>query len=66
MDLSRQLPSAGIGGELLLRTQGVPARHRLEFDPQSGELRLRPRADAAQATNPDTTYVDQIASDGFA
>ena len=66
MDATRQLPSPDIGGELLLRRQGVPARHRLEFDPQSGELRLRPRTDQARQANPEATFVDQIASDGFA
>jgi hypothetical protein len=65
MDLARQLPSAAIGGELLLRRQGVPAKNRLEFDPASGELRLRPPGIPAPAED-NVTVIDQIASDGFA
>jgi len=62
MDM-KQLQDSGIGAELLVRERGDVPRHRLEFDPASGELRLRPRDEAplAQATS-----VDQIASDGFA
>ncbi len=61
----KELTSAGIGGELLLRRQGVPAKHRLEFDPTSGELRLRPRGEV-HSSESSATFVDQIASDGFA
>ena len=65
MDTAPKLPSSEIGGELLLRRQGVPAKSRLEFDPVSGELRLRPRGTPA-SEDTQTTVVDQIASDGFA
>lgn len=52
-----------IGDELVVRTEGRPPRHRLEFDPTSGELVVR-RSDAP--IDPGVTPVDQIASDGFA
>jgi hypothetical protein len=60
---TRQLPASQIGGELLLRREGRPVQNRLEFDPQSGELRLRPHGETPKA---ETTFIDQIASDGFA
>jgi hypothetical protein len=60
----KELPASGIGSELLLRREGRPARNRLEFDPQSGELRLSPQSAAPVAQT--ATFVDQIASDGFA
>ncbi|MBN1403913.1 MAG: hypothetical protein JW942_05530 [Opitutales bacterium] len=59
----KELQAAVIGSELLQRERGIAPRHRLEFDPQSGELRLRPRDEAPRAH---ATPVDQIASDGFA
>jgi hypothetical protein len=62
---TRQLTASTIGGELLRRREGRPALHRLEFDPASGELRLRVR-DERLTPSAETTYVDQIASDGFA
>ena len=62
---AKQLTSSGIGGELLLRREGHPARHRLEFDPQSGELRLRGN-DERPVPGTEATFIDQIASDGFA
>lgn len=69
----KKLPAAEIGGELLLRRGGSPVRNRLEFDPESGELRLRPRGQVSVAqpgspteARPQATFIDQIASDGFA
>jgi hypothetical protein len=59
----KQLQASGIGAELLMRERGDAPRHRLEFDPGSGELRLRPRDEVPLAQ---ATTVDQIASDGFA
>lgn len=62
----KQLPASDIGGELLLRREGRPAQSRLEFDPRSGELRLRPRTTEIAPADTPSTFVDQIASDGFA
>ncbi len=59
----RELQSAVIGGELLMRERGERPMHKLVFDPGSGELRLRPRDEVPLA---EATPVDQIASDGFA
>lgn len=61
----KELPAASIGSELLLRREGRPAVSKLEFDPQSGELRLSARGDVPSPSNR-ATVVDQIASDGFA
>lgn len=61
----KELPATSIGSELLLRREGRPAVSRLEFDPQSGELRLRSRGEVPAPSN-HATVVDQIASDGFA
>jgi hypothetical protein len=61
----KELPAASIGSELLLRREGRPAVSRLEFDPTSGELRLRSRSEVPAPSNR-ATVVDQIASDGFA
>jgi|GEM_PF-2583290 len=59
----KEIQASNIGSELLIREQGQTPRHRLEFDPDSGELRLRPFSEAPLAQS---TPVDQIASDGFA
>ena len=59
----KQLQAASIGSELLVRRAGTPARQKIEFDPVSGELRLRPRDEVSVSA---ATPVDQIASDGFA
>jgi hypothetical protein len=61
----KELPTSSIGSELLQRNEGRPAASKLEFDPQSGELRLRPRGETPSASAR-TTVIDQIASDGFA
>jgi hypothetical protein len=59
----KELVATSIGRELLERGAGQPVRNRLEFDPASGQLRLRPQAEHPSV---DVTPVDQIASDGFA
>lgn len=61
----KELPASTIGTELLQRREGRPVVSKLEFDPQSGELRLRSR-DETPATSAQATVIDQIASDGFA
>jgi hypothetical protein len=57
---------SGIGRELLLRKSGKAPVHRLEFDPSSGELRLSASGVVRPQPASEATFVDQIASDGFA
>lgn len=52
-----------IGLQLAKANQQSETGKALEFDPQSGELVVRPRE---QRVNPDATVLDQIATDGFA
>jgi hypothetical protein len=61
----KELPASTIGNELIKRREGRPAASRLEFDPLTGELRLRPK-DELPAPTDRAAIVDQIASDGFA
>jgi len=61
----KELPASSIGSELLQRREGRPAASKLEFDPQSGELRLRAHDDLP-VPSARATVIDQIASDGFA
>jgi hypothetical protein len=52
-----------IGSHLMAAQENKDQSFALEFDPQSGELVVRRKSDLP---NPDTTVVDQIATDGFA
>jgi len=66
MTQPKEMILSGIGRELLLRKSGKPPAHRLEFDPSSGELRLSTHGAPSTSAASETTFVDQIASDGFA
>ena len=62
----KELVLSEIGKELLLRKAGKVPAHRLEFDPTSGELRLSAHGAVRPRQASEATFVDQIASDGFA
>lgn len=47
------------------RAAGRATAQELAFDPQTGELRLVPRAVGTPRANPDAIVVDQIAEEGF-